>query len=92
MKGLVEQHSFNFNGIENIEVDNDFIYSYTETIISQIVKEQDDYLREQIINYAKQYAKDKKENVKLWLLDEDVVNLIIDLGINEYIRRYRNGN
>ena len=89
MKGLVEQHSFDFNGIEDIEVDNDFIYSYTETIISQIVKEQDDYLREQIINYAKQYAKEKRQNVKLWLLDEDVVKLIIDLGIEEYIRRYK---
>lgn len=92
MKGLVEQHSFDFNGIEDIEVDNDFIYSYTETIISQIVKEQDDYLREQIINYAKEYAQKKEENVKLWLLDEDIVKLIIDLGIQEYIRRYNNGN
>lgn len=91
MKGLVEQHSFDFNEIEDIEVDNDFIYNYTQTILSQIVKEQDDYLREQIINYAKQYAKEKRKNVKLWLLDEDVVKLIIDLGINEYIRRYRNG-
>ena len=92
MKGLIEQHSFDFSEVLDASTDcESSIINYTEQIFSQIVRQQDDYLREQIINYAKQYKKKKRQNVKLWLLDEDVVKLIIDLGIQEYIRRYQNG-
>ena len=92
MKGLIEQHAFDFSNVLNASRDWEAsIFNYTEQIFSQIVKKQDEYLKQQLINYAKDYANKKQENVKLWLLDEDVVRLIIDLGIQEYIRRYQNG-
>lgn len=89
MKDLIELHEFDF--FKGIDVDSDFVFNFTETIVSQIVKNRDEYLKKQLIDYAKQYAQEKQENVKVLLLDEDTIKLIIDLGINEYIRRYCNG-
>lgn len=91
MKGLIEQHSFDFGEVLDASTDwESSIINYTEQIFSQIVKGEDEYVKQQLINYAKEYANTKRENVKLWLLDEDVVKLIIDLGIQEYIRRMNN--
>lgn len=66
--------------------------SYTEHLMAQIINTENNFVKEAIIDYAKKYANEKKEPVRLMLLDENQVRLIINLGIDEYIRRYKNGS
>ena len=68
------------------------INSFTEHLMAQIINTEDNFVKEAIIDYAKKYANEKKEPVRLMLLDENQVRLIINLGIDEYIRRYKNGS
>ena len=75
---------------ESIDIypDNrDFINNQVHKIICQIIKMEDTCIRNAIINYFKEYANENKCVVNLKLLDEKQIKYIIDLGINEYIRR-----
>ena len=64
--------------------------SYTEHLMAQILNMENNFVKEAIIDYAKKYANEKKEPVRLMLLDENQVKTIIDLGIDEYIKRKEN--
>lgn len=86
MNKLGEVYEFK-EGLDNYLLENGAIFSYTQKLISQIVKDEDNYLKQQLIEYAKKYAKEKHENIKLILLNEEEVKRVIDLGINEYLRR-----
>lgn len=66
----------------NIVENEDGIYSVTQKILYQIVKKED----EELIKYLTRYA--KENDVELKLFDEDKINLIIKLGISEYIKRF----
>lgn len=35
MKNLVEQHAFDYSGLENIEINNDLICNYTEKFLAK---------------------------------------------------------
>lgn len=65
----------------------DFINNQMNQIICQIIKMEDTCMRNAIIDYFKEYANKNKCVVNLKLLDEEQIKYIIDLGINEYIRR-----
>ena len=69
--------------IENVE---NGIFKMQETIISQVVKMEDEALVQAIRDYAKQKATTEKENVRIMLLDESIADKIIKLGIKEYIK------
>lgn len=69
--------------IENVE---NGIFKMQETIISQVVKMEDEALIKAIRDYAKQKATMEKENVRIMLLDESIADKIIKLGIKEYIK------
>ena len=62
------------------------IFKMQETIISQVVKMEDEALVKAIRNYAQQKATTEKENVRIMLLDESIADKIIRLGIEEYIK------
>ena len=63
------------------------ISEYTETVIKEIVKKDDEHTRQVIKDYVR--TRYPKENIRIDFLDEDKVNLIIDLGMQEYLKRYK---
>lgn len=67
------------------DIDNG-IFKIQETLITQVVKMQDKALVEAIRDYARRESINKKENVRLMLLDESIADEIIELGIQEYIK------
>ena len=69
--------------IENVE---NGVFKMQETIISQVVKMEDEALVKAIRDYAKEKATKEKENVRIMLLDESIADKIIKLGIKEYIK------
>lgn len=61
------------------------MFSFSEKVIKEIVKRDDEYTKQVIRDYfTKRYP---KENLKFDFLDEEIVNQIIELGIVEYKRR-----
>ena len=69
--------------IENVE---NGIFKMQETIISQVVKMEDEALVKAIRDYAKEKATKEKKNVRIMLLDKSIADKIIKLGIKEYIK------
>lgn len=67
------------------DIDNG-IFKMQETLITQVVKMQDEALVQAIRDYARRESINKKENVRLMLLDESIADEIIELGIQEYIK------
>lgn len=66
---------------------DDDVFSVQQRIIKQIAKKDDEYTIQAIKDYVKErYA---NENVRIDILDEDVVDEIVKLGIAEYERRIR---
>lgn len=62
------------------------VYSISQTIVSQIVKEQDEYLMQQIENYVKE-KQAKGEIISSQILGEGKIRHIFNLGLMEYSRR-----
>ena len=65
------------------------IFSITETFIAEIVKKEDDILRQKILDYWKRHAEKFGEEVNVVFLDEEKAIQIINLGMQEYLRRER---
>lgn len=94
MAGLLEKYDIDINEPINFDIDDSnstYLASFEKLIIAEIINFEDDCLKNKLIEYAKSYAKDKKKNIELILLDEAEVKKVIDYGINEYIRRNKNG-
>lgn len=83
---MAERHEFNCKN--TYDMDNG-IASYTQKIFSQIVNLEEEAIKQTLIDYAKEYANEKQENVTLLLIDENTVRQIIDLGIKTYTSLYR---
>lgn len=60
-------------------------YSYSQIVIKEIVKKDDDHTKQVIKDYYRR--KYPNENVRIDFLDEEIVDEIIRLGINEYQKR-----
>lgn len=66
------------------------IFSFSERVIKEVVKRDDEYTKQIIRDYfTRKYP---KENLKFDFLDEEIVNEIIKLGIAEYQRRQASGS
>ena len=61
------------------------MFSFSERVIKEIVKKDDEYTKQIIKDYVRN--KYPKENIRIDFLDEEVVEKIIELGIVEYQRR-----
>lgn len=72
--------SMQFDNIDN------GIFKMQETMIAQVVKMQDKAMIQALRDYARRESINKKENVRLMLLDESIADEIIKLGIQEYIK------
>lgn len=61
------------------------MFSFSERVIKEVVKRDDEYTKQVIRDYfTKRYP---KKNLKFDFLDEEIVNEIIKLGIAEYKKR-----
>lgn len=61
------------------------MFSFSERVIKEVVKRDDEYTKQIMKNYVRN--KYPKENIRIDFLDEEVVEKIIELGIVEYQRR-----
>lgn len=76
---LFEKYNFNESTLENINF-TDTIISYQQKMLAQVVANEDNYLRQTLIKYAKETRTD------LYIFNADEVNKIFDLGLKEYRR------
>lgn len=67
----------------------DGLYSYKEKVYRAIVRQDDEYTKQVIVDYIKRNY--QNENVKIDFLNEEIVRKIIDLGIAEYQKNMKKG-
>ena len=73
-------------GVDLAKDEDQQVYSITQTIVSQVVKEQDEYTMQQIENYVKE-KQAKGEIISSRVLGEGKIRHIFNLGLMEYSRR-----
>lgn len=61
-------------------MEEDIVYKYTESVIKQIVKKDDEQTKQMIKDYVRE--KYPNEKVRIDFYDEEMIDKIIDLGIN----------
>ncbi len=67
----------------------DGLYSYKEKVYRAIIRQDDEYTKQVIVDYIKRNY--QNENVKIDFLNEEIVRKIIDLGIAEYQKNMKKG-
>ena len=60
------------------------MFSFSERVIKEVVKRDDEYTKQVIKDYVRNRY--PKENLRFDFLDEEIVDEIIKLGITEYQR------
>lgn len=68
-----------------VEITDFSTITYSEIVITEIVKRDDEITKQAIKDYFRQ--KYSKENFRFNFLDEEIVDEIIKLGISEYLKR-----
>lgn len=69
----------------NLKYENG-IYKITNCVIKEIVKKDDEDTKKMIIEYAK--TRFPRKDVSIEFYDEEMIEEIIDLGIQEYLRSH----
>lgn len=65
------------------------IFSFSERVIKEVVKRDDEQTKQVIKDYLRERY--PKKNIRIDFLDEEIVNQILELGIAEYQRRQASG-
>lgn len=73
--------------MKNITMDQDFITTFNETVIKQVVARDDEYTKQVMKEYAMQKSEEIGEKIRVDFIDKETVDIIIELGIQEYINR-----
>lgn len=66
--------------------ENDFVYQYSQKMITQIVNKQNEETLKAIQRYC------KENNVYSNIIDEDKLKIVLQLGIAEYEKRFGGNN
>lgn len=66
--------------------ENDFVYQYSQKMITQIVNKQNEETLKAIQRYC------EENNVYPNIIDEDKLKIILQLGIAEYEKRFGENN
>ena len=66
---------------------DDFTYTYTETLMAQVVNKRDELMLKTIQDYITKRKVEFDENITAILIDEDKLRYILELGVAEYERR-----
>jgi hypothetical protein len=61
------------------------MFSFSERVIKEIVKKDDEHTKQVIKDYLRERY--PKKNIRIDFLDEEIVNQILELGIAEYQKR-----
>ena len=61
----------------------ELIYSITESWYAEFVKEQDEFVKQECIKHIK----DTNQQIRIFKIDEDMLEYIFDLGLAEYQKR-----
>nr|DAV70027.1 MAG TPA: hypothetical protein [Caudoviricetes sp.] len=61
------------------------IFSFSERVIKEVVKRDDEHTKQVIKDYLRERY--PKKNIRIDFLDEEIVNQILELGIAEYQKR-----
>lgn len=61
------------------------IYTFKEKWITQFVKEQEQFIKQECI----QHLKETNKQVRIFKIDEDKLNYIFNLGLQEYMKNMR---
>lgn len=72
----------------NIEMDENYCLKVTENIIKQVVAKDDEHTKQVMKEYAMQKSKEIGEKINMCFIDKEIVDEIIELGIQEYSRRH----
>jgi DNA-directed RNA polymerase beta' subunit len=67
-----------FDNLENVS------FKYVQEIQTRIVKKEDEAIKAAIVRYMREHAEEYNKNITLFLIDEEEVEKIIDLGIDAY--------
>lgn len=73
--------------LKELDMKDDFLYTYKETLIAQVVNKQDEVMLKAIQDYITKRKLEFDENIRALLIDEEQLNYILKLGIAEYERR-----
>lgn len=76
-----------FKNIADLDIKDNFLYTYEETLIAQVVNKRDEVMLKAIQDYITKRKLEFDENITAILIDEDKLNYILKLGIAEYERR-----
>ena len=60
-------------------------FSFSERVIKEVVKRDDEHTKQVIKDYLRERY--PKKNIRIDFLDEEIVNQILELGIAEYQKR-----
>ena len=66
--------------------ENDFVYQYSQKMITQIVNKQNEETLKAIQRYC------EENNVYPNIIDEDKLKIVLQLGIAEYEKRFGGNN
>lgn len=88
----LDKSKMNFDEFETLNMDKDLFYNVVETVWKVIVKNNDEQTKQIITEYAMKKSQEIGERISVVFIDEEIVKEIIDLGIEEYLkRRDKNG-
>lgn len=73
--------------LKELDMKDDFLYTYKETLMAQVVNKQDEIMLKAIQDYITKRKLEFDENIRALLIDEEQLNYILKLGIAEYERR-----
>ena len=80
----MERYDFGFTKMADA-FNNGFL-SYAQEIHTQILKEEDKAVKKAIVRYLKEHAEEYNKRIALFIMDEEEVEKIIDLGIKTYAK------
>lgn len=83
----MEQFNFDFAGTWLENVGGKLIHHYAQNLYIDILKQEERAIKDKIVEWCKEYAQEHAKNIRVILMDEEIVKEIVDLGIDAYIRK-----
>ena len=80
----MERYDFDFTKMA--DAFNDGFLSYAQEIHTQILKAEDEEVKKAIVRYMKEHAEEYNKRIALFIMDEEEVEKIIDLGVETYVK------
>ncbi len=72
-----------FNITASLEESVEPVFSFKETFMVEFVRQQDEFVKQECIKHIK----DTNEQIRIFKIDENMLDYIFDLGLAEYQKR-----